>query len=165
MAKEKENKEKRAKYDSLISALSRGYTLEARRLLKKYSGQDAKSISDLEMKLAQFYIKSNDKLTLEKEFAEIHPHKDFILKYIRKEEPVVVEEEPKIVIGDMYSSADGERKSNCEGTNCNCGGVTQKMSGADGSQSTQSNGNNSIMILGLVTIVVMVSLVVINNKK
>jgi hypothetical protein len=86
-------------------------------LLKKHSGQDASDTKDLELKLARVYANSPRKLDIEKEFAEIHPHKDFILKYIK---PIPVEvpkkEEPKIeeakvvattVLDEGYTSANG----------------------------------------------------------
>ena len=58
-------------------------------MLKKYTGEDAFSENDLEDKLAKLYSTSNTKLDLEKEFAVIHPHKEFILKYCMEKQPEI----------------------------------------------------------------------------
>ena len=84
-----EKKRKSRQYRTLLSVLSSGSTPEARKLLKGYTGEDAISEVDLEQKLANLYSTSNAKLDLEKEFALIHPHKEFIMKYcIEKEQPL-----------------------------------------------------------------------------
>jgi hypothetical protein len=170
---------KKLKYNTLISVLSRGSTGEARQLLKKHSGQDATNYSDLEFKLAKFYANSPDKVTLEKEFANIHPHKDFILKYLAPATPIDVPliadtktDNPKndltsnaVVVHDGYSNAGGDCYSNCEGCGGTCGKKTQPMSGADGGSTGGGMGsNNQLMVLGLVAIVAMFGLVIIKNK-
>lgn len=168
-----------AKYNTLIYSISRGSTNEARELLNRLAGQEAKNVSDLEIKLAQFYLKSNDKVSLEKQLAEIHPHKDFILRYLapKKEEVITLNtgensENEKtstegVVVHNGYSSANGEQYSKCEGCSGTCGSGVQKMSGADGSGSQQviSGRNDTVLVLGLVSIVAMFGLVIINNKK
>jgi hypothetical protein len=66
----------------------------------------------LEIKLAKLYFDTPDKLAIEKDFAEIHPHKNWILKRTKVEEvekPIVVEE-PQI-----KSNADGGCKCCCSG--------------------------------------------------
>lgn len=119
-------------YKTLLSVLANGSTENARALLKKHSGQDAKDTRDLEVKLAKVYAHSPRKIDIEKEFAEIHPHKDFILKYLapkpeKKEEKVEqkveeVKQEPKkeivseLVLDKGYVNFNGHPP--CGNPNC-----------------------------------------------
>jgi aldehyde:ferredoxin oxidoreductase len=57
--------------------------------LNKYGKQDAVSIPDLEKKLTDLYFSVEDKVQLEKEMAEIHPHKNWLLKTMKPEEKEV----------------------------------------------------------------------------
>ena len=86
----KKDNRKNVQYATLLSVLAQGSTDGARSILKKYSGQDAKNLTDLEIKLANMYSNSPKKIDIEKDFADIHPHKDFILKY-NQPKPIVVE--------------------------------------------------------------------------
>ncbi len=76
-----------------MTLLAQEATENSRKLLKKYNMPDAKNYSDLEAKLAELYFATPDKLQLEKDIANIHPHKDWILK--RVEQPKVVVEDKK----------------------------------------------------------------------
>jgi hypothetical protein len=91
MSNNKNKNKQRVEYKTLLSVLANGSPDNARQLLKKHSGQDATDSKDLEVKLARVYALSPIKYEIEKEFAEIHPHKDFILKYLApkpKETPI-----------------------------------------------------------------------------
>jgi hypothetical protein len=165
----KTNKQK--KYKTLLSVLANGSTDEARALLIKNSGEDAKNEQDLESKLARMYANSSSKIDIEKQFAEIHPHKDFILKYIKPKEelqqlkpldaPVVSDEKivdaGKMVIAhDGYSSANGECE--CQNT-CPC--MANKFSNATGESQVANNGsvNQTALVLGLVSVVAIFGMV------
>lgn len=168
MAK-KTNKKKQ--YKTLLSVLANGSTDEARALLIKNSGEDAKNEQDLENKLARMYASSSSKIDIEKQFAEIHPHKDFILKYVKPKEelqhikpietPVVAEEKivdaGKMVIAhDGFSSADGD--NNCPAI-CPC--MANKYSNATGDSQGANNGgvNQTALVLGLVSVVAIFGMV------
>ena len=71
---------------TLMTLLANEATADSRKLLKKYNVADAKDCSDLEVKLAKLYFNTPDKLAIEKDFAEIHPHKNWILKRTKVEE-------------------------------------------------------------------------------
>lgn len=76
-------KRKQPKKDiTLMTLLAYEATADARRLLKKHNVSDAKSYGDLEIKLCELYYATPDenKKELEKELAEIHPHKKWILR-------------------------------------------------------------------------------------
>ena len=96
-------------------------TADARRLLKKYGYPDAKSYGDLEVKLAELYYAVPDKLSLEKEFAEIHPHKNWVLKNAEhkceckeckknKEEKAPIAPPTVAQIDGLKSNADGTQQ-------------------------------------------------------
>jgi hypothetical protein len=168
MAKDKKTERK---YKTLLSVLANGSELESRALLKKHSGQDAQDTKDLEVKLARVYALSPIKIEIEKEFAEIHPHKDFILKYF-KPEPIIIEkditkvtnlaEEPvTIVPKQVYSKAEGENQCNCH----KCMGGYSNASGSE-QPIVMPKDNNSIMVVGIVSIVAIFGMVLYlkNNK-
>lgn len=97
------------------------------KVLKKYKPTEKiYDFEDLEKKLADLYIESTDKVELEKQLAEIHPHKKWLLKYIQ----------PRVEIKkEIVEVAKPEVKSNCEGNpNCNC---KADQSSFDGGNSTQ----------------------------
>lgn len=123
---------------TLITLLAYQRTPQLRALLKKYGIEDAKSYSDLEVKVAQLYANSDSKMELEKEFAEIHPHKNFILKHLAPKEKSVEE-----VKEEMLKFAK-EENSNCEGNpDCKCNEKKSNAcgcgSGFDGDQTGQSS--------------------------
>lgn len=73
--------EKKPKQDiSLMTLLANEATKPARKLLKAYNKPDATDYEDLETKLAELYYSVPDKVQIEREFAAIHPHKEWILK-------------------------------------------------------------------------------------
>lgn len=91
------DKAKKSEYSTLLSVLANASTDKAKGLLKKHTGLNATDVKDLEIKLAKLYASSPAKIDLEKEFAEIHPHKEFILKYNKpkiKVEPLQAEPIP-----------------------------------------------------------------------
>jgi hypothetical protein len=100
----KKNKKKEEQYKTLLSVLANGSWDSARDLLKKHSGQDATDPKDLEVKLARVYALSPRKYEIEKEFASIHPHKDFILKYNTPK----IEEAPKSPLAEVKPTFEAE---------------------------------------------------------
>lgn len=163
MANNRQAKKKSKQYKTLLSVLANGSTDKARALLIKYSGEDAQNTKDLEEKLARTYALSTSKRDIEKEFAEIHPHKDFILKYIQPikevtplqpdatEKSVANESTKSVVVHDGYANASGHAPcgnpnckycnryfSNCEGNaSCSC----NKSSNACGCSGFDSYNN------------------------
>jgi hypothetical protein len=119
---------------TLIKLLAYQRTPQLRAILKKYGKEDAKNLSDLELKIAELYANSDDKLTLEKEFAEIHPHKSFVLKHLAPKEKSIDE-----IKEEMLKFAN-EETSNCEGNpNCKC---KEKKSNACGCGMSSADGVN-----------------------
>ncbi len=98
---------------TLMTVLANEATGPSRKILKEYGLQDAKNYKDLEVKLAELYFNTQDKVALEKKLALIHPHKNWILK---NTEPVVVE---KIV--EIENT-----KSNDDDVTCSCQNCTNK---------------------------------------
>lgn len=88
----------------LMELLAYNATASARKLLLKYGQPDAKNYGDLQSKLNNLYKSETDKIAIEKDLAEIHPHRDFILKYLAP--PV----ETKIILPEPISAASGEEE-------------------------------------------------------
>jgi hypothetical protein len=107
---------------TLMTLLANESVAESRSLLKKYGFPDAKNYKDLEIKLAELYFSTQDKVQLEKELASIHPHKNWILKYYPQQKEVEEKQELVVnapVIKEVVSSADGDCgcKSNFDSSN------------------------------------------------
>lgn len=154
------------KIDGLLSLLANEATADSRNLLKKYSKPDAKNTRDLELKLADLYKTAPDKIIMDKEFCEIHPHKNFIIKYTTKTEPV---KELDVVAPHGYSVTEDNVRdilknyinennnfSNCNGNpTCSCNkssfaGYNESF----GSPQQSSNNTNTIAlsVIGIVAI-------------
>lgn len=86
----------------LLELYAYNATTPSRMLLKKYGKADANGYEDLQNKLSELYAEQTDKKAIEKEFAQFHPHKDFILKYLTP--PPV---ETKVIIPEAISAAEG----------------------------------------------------------
>lgn len=124
------DKAKKSEYATLLSVLANASTDKARNLLKKHTGLKATDVKDLEIKLAKLYASSPSKIDLEKEFAEIHPHKEFILKYNKPKvkveplqpdpEPVKTDEQNKVVKETVLHEgwAEFEGHAPCGDPNC-----------------------------------------------
>jgi hypothetical protein len=93
--KRKSNANAQKQEITLMTLLANEATSDARKLLKKHGITDVKNHVDLEVKLAELYFNSPDKIAIEKEMAAIHPHKNWITKYsepkveVKKEETTV----------------------------------------------------------------------------
>jgi hypothetical protein len=162
------NKNKK-EYKSLLSALAYGSTDNAQKILLDSGEKKADSYEELEFKLAKLYSAATDKISLEKQFAEIHPHSKFILRYLcppKKEELKKVIKEgvrseniqadeteftpPTIV--EMNSNASGE---------CQCAACQANVNSSFG---VNNNSKINLQMLCLVSIVAIVGLVVLNRK-
>jgi hypothetical protein len=162
------NKNKK-EYKTLLSALAYGSTEDAQKILLDSGEKKADSYEELEFKLAKLYSAATDKISLEKQFAEIHPHSKFLLRYLcppKKEKPKeevreeVREEDiqtdktefaqPRIV--EMSSNASGE---------CQCAACQANVNGSFG---VNNNSKINLQMLCLVSIVAIVGLVVLNRK-
>ena len=131
---------------TLMTLLANEATDGSRKILKEYGEPDAKDYKDLEVKLAELYFKTTDKVELEKKLSNIHPHKKWLMKYI---EPV-----EKIVTAETKSNADGECPT------CSLQTKTSSFSGESKMQSSSTLG-----IIGIVAVVGILSLSLIHIAK
>lgn len=75
------NKHNKKKQEiTLMTILANEATKASDELLQSYNKPKASNHSDLENKLAELYFEQDDKLSLEKKMAEIHPHKNWIVR-------------------------------------------------------------------------------------
>lgn len=93
MARRKQQQKKRD--ITLMTVLAYEATDSAQKLLKKYGREPGKDYNDLEIKLANLYFDTQDKVKLEKELADIHPHKLWLLENAA---PVVTIEKKEVEI-------------------------------------------------------------------
>jgi hypothetical protein len=175
-SKTKDSKGNHLKKDvSMLALLANSNTHNCRLLLKKLGKEDAKNHLDLELKLAEIYKAAPDKIVIEKQFAEIHPHKDFILKHLAPA-PVEIDKtkievvNPDIIEQDITNSKDfvSEQFHGCCGTSsasghsCSCG-CNSNFSGITGESETKSS-KIDITIIGLVAVVALFGMVLIAKK-
>jgi len=140
---------------TLMTLLANEATDGSRKLLKKYGQQDAKNYKDLEIKLAELYFKTSDKVKLEKELAEIHPHKKWILKNTEPEIKVTetVIEEKKSNLDDNYCPT------------CSTPQVPQIYSNAIGSEQKMVGFEQYIGPIMLLTVIGMAFFVIVKTNK
>jgi hypothetical protein len=164
------SRKKRKNYIPIQTLIAYNNTDAALKLLEK-NGYQAKDLNDLQIKLTELYKNSPDKMEIEKEFVEIHPHKNLFLKHLTpkdepKEDKTVVEvgkSTEKAVNDQIRNTVVHDGYSNCEGNpNCNCNknysNACGCSSGFDGTgkqanqQYTKNDNFNSIVVLGIVAI-------------
>ena len=137
---------------TLMTLLANEATDGSRKILKEYGEPDAKDYKDLEVKLAELYFKTTDKVELEKKLSNIHPHKKWLMKYIEPVEKIV--EVEKIVPAETKSNANGD----CPTTHTPL--QTSSFNGESAMQSSSTLG-----IIGIVAVVGILSLSLIHITK
>lgn len=105
MASTKDKLKKGGQEITLMTILANEATGPSRKILKEYGQPDAKNYQDLEIKLAELYFNTKDKVVLEKKLAEIHPHKNWILKNVQ---PVIEETSKQVQVEEVKSNATGD---------------------------------------------------------
>lgn len=155
---------------TLAGLLANTATGKSRLLLKRHGKEDAVNHEDLEHKISMLYAETSDKKALEKELAEIHPHKELILKYCapkpelqddsKKSDNVVVVEAPAQtpIIEEKSNCSGCSMKSNCSGFE----GETPSQS-AKTSDSTVSGINTQNTIIAVIAIIALVSIIKISK--
>lgn len=174
----------------ITELISVNKTADARKLLKKYGKEDAKDYADLENKLTKLYQETEDKKQLEKEIAEMHPHKKFILEHLA---PDVLIKEKKDIVAEPIESKRGNLTvvdsgySNCEGNPdcpcnknkfsnaCGCGSNFDGFSNFNGFGRQNNNENNQntlmqmqhnqVMTLATVGIIALFAFMIYKEKK
>lgn len=152
---------------TLMTILANEATDESRDLLRKYNRPDAKSHADLEVKLAELYFDTEDKVQLEKQMAQIHPHKNWILD--NSEPKVIIEKEVVEVIKEVPVEQPNEQESsfnqNCNNPYCSIHGFMpySAVNNFSGIDATETKKPLEIPFAGLIlgvglTIVVLVAL-------
>ena len=156
---------------SLMTVLAHCKTAESDRLLEEHNIPKAVNHEDLEYKLSKLYRDSDDKISLEKKVAELHPHKDFILKYCspkKEEEPIKTESiKPKEVV-DAVSMAEKiivEPKSRFD--SCSCSSCQKSSFDANPNSllnQNQKSTDDKIVLLAIFGFVSVIALVLVTKK-
>lgn len=105
MASVKDKLKKGGQEITLMTVLANEATGPSRKILKQYGMPDAKNYQDLEIKLAELYFNTKDKVALERKLAEIHPHKNWILRNVQ---PVLEETSKQEQVTEIKSNAQGD---------------------------------------------------------
>jgi hypothetical protein len=101
---------------------------------------------------------------VEKDFAEIHPHKNFLKKYLTIEAPKPSMEIVAEKIVETPLTTIEESTSNCNGdTTCSC--CKSSFDGTQKSSSLKFSENDKLIILGMFGIVSILALVLITKNK
>lgn len=149
---------------TIMGLLANCSTDDARLLLKKYGYPNAKNRAELELQLAKLYKEADDKKQVEKDFAEIHPHKNFIKRYLTTETPKESVEVVAEKIVEMPLTSSKESTSNCNGdTTCSC--CQSSFDGSEKSNSLKFSENDKLIILGMFGIVSILALVIVSQKN
>ena len=139
---------------------------ESSAILSKYKIPKAKNHHDLEVKLAELYFgKNTDKLQLEKELADIHPHKDWLIRTLELNTPEQIEK-IKLELTDAQKK-DEETKEKCVDDDCEIHGKNAQMSSFSGQSDSSSERkiSNSMEVIGLVGVVGLIGLTFIIVSK
>ena len=153
---------------TLMTVLANEATNKSQAILQKYNQSKAQSYQELEMKLAELYFKPKmDKVLLEKELAEIHPHKEWMIRTLELgTKPDLEKYELKTVKNSPGKKITTECiDEKCEDDNCAIHG-SEKTSSFTGSQQSNSQSlRSNIEIIGLVGVVGLLGLTFIIVSK
>ena len=159
---------------TLLWLLANEATGQTRRLLEELGEPDSVNHADLELKLAETYKKQPDKAVFEKRLAEIHPHKEFILKYLGQatENPTpedvktqiikeIKDEQEETSVSENFHSACGCSSCKSHEVQSNACGCSSNFSGSVGGAVTKANvtpeqadaARQNLMMLGIVSVV------------
>ncbi len=153
---------------TIVELLAVNCTAQSRELLNKYNVPQPKNYEELQAKLAELYATCPDKKQLEKEFAQMHPHKEWIIDYVApapvkaeiKVDPVKTETTTK-VLDDGYYNMHGpmNQRHSCS---CGCGGHSSFLGANTGTQGNKVDPN---MIVGILAIMTFAGLVLYTQKR
>lgn len=151
MASVKDKLKKGGQEITLMTVLANEATGPSRKLLREYGMPDAKNYQELEIKLAELYFNTKDKVALEKKLAAIHPHKNWILRNVQ---PVIEEKSKQELVEEVKSNATGD----CMCPHCQYLKNNSGFSNADGDVKNAIKNDYAglvapLMIFGMVGIV------------
>jgi len=157
ISKRKTNKLK--KNIDLLCLIANESTAQCRKFLVSKGFPDANNHKELEYNLATAYQNSDDKKEFEKQIAEIHPHKDFILKYLSPTLPAQPQAE------EALAAIKEEIKPDKQSSACGCSGF-DGYSNCSGNSNTPSQFQqiNPLVFLGVLTIAAATLIIISKNK-
>lgn len=145
---------------------------ESAAILSKYNKPKAKNHADLEVKLAELYYEQPDKVQFEKELAEIHPHKKWLMRTLNLVDEVKAKDDAakkseEIVVKESCIS------SRCHDENCPIHGnkstLFTNFTGVDNNAKSESTSKDDTMkyvvVLGAIGIVAATLIIVSKNIK
>jgi hypothetical protein len=156
------NRKKKKPEITIMTLLACECPKEATALLLQNGGKRAKNHKDLEHKLGEMYVKSDDKAGLEKEMANLHPHKKWLDRVAEPQikKSIKVEPDPEVVAEKIDPKliervASLEQRSSFFGVNNPVPTETK---------TNEEKSNDKIIMVGLVTIVAIMGMAVLSNR-
>lgn len=143
---------------TLMTILANEATKESQAILKKYNQPKAQSYNELEMKLAELYFQpKTDKRVLEKELANIHPHKKWLVRTLE------LDKKPKV---DEVKTVETQTEV-CEDDKCvtHTDKAVSNFAGKDDSPAEAKSNRTNIEVIGLVGIIGLMGLTFIIVSK
>ncbi len=142
----------------LMTLLAFSATDDSLKLIKAHGYTDAANHFDLQRKLEEIWYKSPDKKAYEKELANIHPHKKWLLNTLKPEieipvQPIVQPVKQEIVKTEVVSPAEGS-------TEC----IGCRMSNAEGNASQYKQLTTKPDTIHLIALVAVVGLILYAMK-
>lgn len=174
------NKHNQRKHEiTLMTLLANEATKEATDILSDYKIAKAKNHEDLEVKLAELYFApKTDKLELEQKLANIHPHKNWLIRTLKlntSDDIDKLKKELKDKKDDNKEEAKVKTKTSCYEQKCvddNCliHGKNIQTSNFSGNQNSTSETTekktfNSMEIIGLVGTIGLIGLTLVMVAK
>ncbi len=156
--------------DMLLTVLAFQAPKESVKLLMKHNPNvKIRNYEQIEYELGNLYVNSTDKVGLEKEFAQIHPHRDWLLKYIAvptkmsvvadevkiEDVPAPIQKEQAKQLIQEYSNFDSAApKSN----------VTNNQDQNNNQNNQKSHISEGVLIIGVLSIVAVIGLISMHHS-
>lgn len=160
---------------TLMTLLANEATSDSRKLLKEYNKPDATNSIDLEVKLAELYFNQSDKLKIERQLAEIHPHKKWLVRSLDLVEKSKQDEEvPKEIKVEDTKIKESCYVERCNDRNCLIHGnnpLTQfsNLTGTNNTPIAQEREKSSSMqyigMIGAIGLIGLTFIIVSKNLK
>lgn len=144
----------------LLCLIANESTAKCRKFLVSKGFPDASNHQQLEFNLARAYQSADDKKEFEQHLAEIHPHKDFILKYLAP--APTAQPLAEKAMAEIKEDIKTEKKSDA----CGCSGIDgySNCSGNISPNASLSNRVDPLVFLGCLGIIAATLIIISKNK-
>ena len=166
---------------TLMTLLANEATKGAGEILSKHNIAKPKNHNELEVKLAELYFApKTDKLAIEKQLANIHPHKDWLIRSLNLNTSEDIDKLKKelskeVKIEPIIESKDSCYQTKCKDDSCIIHGTDKKMSNFFGPEeksapvttegNKQTNSMELMSMIGCIGLIGLTFIIVSKNLK